>query len=75
MKAIALKTEMMTDRVGIDVSRPRLSWNGADDVRQTAWEIRAYAGDRLCWSSGRVSGGAMSADFGAALRSRERVCW
>ena len=75
MKAIALKTEMMPNPVGIDVPRPRLSWNCADGVRQTAWEIRAYAGDRLCWSSGRVPGGAMSADFGAVLRSRERVRW
>ena len=75
MRAIALKTEFMTSPIGIDIPRPRLTWNCEGGLRQTAYEIRAYRNGVECWSSGRVESAEMAALFGAGLASRDRVRW
>ena len=75
MKATALKTEFMTDPMGIDVLRPRLSWNCEDGLWQSAYEVRAFCGGKELWNSGRVETAEMAVAFDAPLRSRDRVCW
>ncbi len=75
MRAIRLKTEYMTDPVGIDIPRPRLSWLCEGGIRQTAYEIRAFLGETPIWNSGRVESGEMAALFGAPLHSRDRITW
>ncbi len=70
MRAIRLKTEHLFDPLGIDIKRPRLSWNCEGGIKQTAYEIVAPK-----WQSGRVKSGAMHADYPLPLSSRERVNW
>ena len=70
MKAVRLKTEYLTDPLGIDLQHPRLFWNCEGGVRQTAYQI-------VCdqWDSGRVLSCSMHADYPLPLADRERVTW
>ena len=70
MKAIRLRTEYLKDPLGIDIKHPRLMWNCAGGVRQTAYQI--VAGN---WDSGKVASSSMQAVYPRELRSRERVNW
>ena len=63
MIAIALKTEYLTEPMGIDFPRPRLFWNCRDGKRQTAYRIvAADDGGKALWDSGRVESGSMKSD-------------
>ena len=85
--ALTLRTEYKENPLGIDVRRPRLSWQlpaGARGVVQTAYQIRvartepALRSDRgLVWDSGRVSSDeSVNRPYdGPALRSGERYFW
>ncbi len=70
MKAIRLRTEYLFDPIGIDMQSPRLMWNCAGGVRQTAYQIVTEN-----WDSGRVESASMRAEYPKPLRSRERVSW
>ncbi len=82
-----LRCEYLEQPLGIDVSRPRLSWRlfgDQRDVRQTAYRIVAapsaddVAAERnLLWDSGRVeSDQSIHVVYdGGRLRSRQRVFW
>ncbi len=78
MRAIDLKTEYLTDPVGIDVPAPRLYWHGADGIRQTAYRIlaRRDTGETV-WDSGKTESGSMThiPYGGAPLASRDRILW
>lgn len=75
MKAINLKTEYLTDPIGIDIQRPRLSWNCEGGVRQTAYRIVAVTDGKTAWDSGKVLSASMSAVYPLELPSRARVEW
>ena len=77
MKAINLKTEYLKTPIGIDVVRPRLSWNCADGIKQTAYQIIAKVNGETVWNSGKVESSAMThiPYAGRELHSRERVHW
>ncbi len=81
-----LKCEYLTNPLGIDVVRPRLSWQ-IDSTRrgacQRAFQIvasevaPALQSDPVLWDSGKVNSG-QSAHLpyaGSPLRSRQRVHW
>lgn len=81
-----LQCEAMTDPLGIDILRPRLSWQLQDSrrgARQTAYEARvASSPERLeakpdIWDSGRVaSDQSVNIPYGGpALQSRRRYYW
>ena len=70
MNAIRLKTEHLFDPLGIDVRRPRLTWNAEGGVKQRAYEIVT---DK--WQSGKVESDEMHAIYPLPLTSRERVNW
>ena len=77
MQAIRLKTEYLTDPVGIDIAAPRLLWNCEGGAMQTAYRIRAEddAGAVL-WDSGKVVSRAMRAAWGGApVPPKTRVVW
>ena len=74
MKAIKLKTEHMRDPLGLQSTRPVLSWN-AEGGSQTAYEISASVKGREVWSSGKVESAALSAKCGYEAGARERVAW
>jgi len=77
-----LTCEYLTNPLGIDVKRPRLSWQMHTDrqgARQTAYRI--VAGNGLgkadLWDSGKVdSDQSVQVEYnGPALQSRQRVYW
>jgi alpha-L-rhamnosidase len=87
MKPINLKCEYLTDPVGIDILKPRLSWALESDKRgekQTAYQILvASSGDNLrknrgdLWDSGKVaSRESLHIPYaGAPLKSAMRCLW
>lgn len=81
-----LRCEHVTDPLGVEAERPRLSWalrGEGRGLRQAAWEVRAAStaerlrsGDADRWSSGRVEGAAQLIAWGSsALRSAAEVHW
>ena len=86
-KASNLRTEFLTNPIGIDEPSPRFSWWVEDDrpmAKQSAYRIRAtsdesqlanYSAD--LWDSGKVSSDEQAhiAYGGPALISRQRVWW
>lgn len=82
-----LRCEYLVDPVGIDETRPRLSWiieSQRRGARQTAWQVQAAstaealaAGKADLWDSGRVEDGRTSQIeyAGAPLASRMRCHW
>ena len=75
MRAINLKTNHLTAPVGIDAGPLFLSWQCADGVRQTAYEIELTANGETVWHSGKVQSAAMHADAPTVGGSRVRGCW
>ena len=55
MKAIRLRTEHLKEAMGVDFSRPELTWNCEGGIRQTAWRILARSGNETVWDSGKVA--------------------
>ena len=68
MKAINLRTEYLTDPVGIDIANPRVFWNCEGGVKQTAYRIVSEK-----WDTGKVESGSMRAQYPLTLVSGERV--
>ena len=77
MNATRLKTEYLTDPVGIDICRPRLFWNCEGGQRQTAFQIVASDdGGAPLWDSGRVESGSMRAEWGGSpVPAKTKVIW
>ena len=77
MRATRLKTEYLQDPIGIGCASPRLFWNCADGVKQTAYRILAAdASGAVLWDSGKVESDSMRANWGGRpLQSRDRVFW
>jgi alpha-L-rhamnosidase len=79
--------EYRTNPIGIDVKKPRFSWQLLCDrqsAMQTAYEIRAAGSinnldskSRLTWASGKVeSGKSVNVEYGGpALKSMQRTYW
>ena len=77
MEAINLKTEYLTNHVGIDIVKPRLFWNCSGGMKQTAYQVicRDKNGNTL-WDSHQTTSGSMRAEYaGGPLHSRTRVFW
>ena len=68
MKAIDLRTEYLIDPIGIDIEQPRVFWNCAGGVKQTAYRIVSEK-----WDSGKVESASMRAEYPLPLASGERV--
>ena len=76
MKAIRLKTEHMGNPLGLQTANPTLSWNCADGITQTAYQIIAKSKNRVVWDSGKVASSQMSVEYGgSAAGARERIDW
>ena len=75
MQAIHLKTNHLTAPMGIDAGPLFLSWQCADGLHQTAYEIELSVNGARAWHSGKVPGAAMYAEAPAVALSRARGCW
>ena len=78
IRAIRLRTEYLKNPIGIDYTRPRLSWNCEGCIRQTAYQVIAEDeyGKQL-WDSGKINSSKMVHIpwCGEALDSRAFVTW
>ncbi len=78
MKAIRLKTEYLTNPIGIDYTRPRLSWVCEGGKEQTAYRIIAKDDDgNVVWDSEKTYSSRMHLIpwGGEDLKSRQRINW
>ena len=77
MNAFRMKTEYLTEPVGIDIPRPRLFWNCEQGQRQTAFQILAADDEgALLWDSGKVQSSAMRAEWGGSpVPPKTKVLW
>ena len=75
MKAINLKTEYLTNPIGIDIQNPRLMWNCEDGTTQLAYQIAVSDGKSVVWNSGKVYSGSMSVSYPLTIKSRQRLSW
>ena len=75
MKATRLKTEFLTNPLGVDFQNPLLMWNCDDGVKQTAYRIIAECEDTIVWDSGKVYTDTMRAVYPTDLTSRQRIKW
>ena len=77
MKAIRLRCEYLTDPIGIDIKKPRLSWNCEGGTKQSAYQIIAKKDGEILWDSGKVNSEQMHLLpwGGSPLESRDRVEW
>lgn len=77
MWATRLKTEYLTNPIGIDEKKPRLFWNCEGGTAQTAWQIIA-ADDtgKVLWDSGKVKSSSMRAAWdGESVPPKTKVLW
>ena len=77
MKAIRLKTEYLTEPLGLGIAAPRFYWNCEGGEKQTAYQIIAKRNENVVWDSGKVASCAMThiPYGGEKLHSRDRIVW
>ena len=75
MKAIRLKTEFLSNPIGVGFQKPLFTWNCEGGVKQTAYRIIAECNGETLWDSGKVESGAMRAAYPKEVHSRGRVEW
>lgn len=75
MRAVKLRTEYLCDPIGIDIVRPRLSWNCLHGIKQTAYEIEARSEGQVVWNSGKTASNKMNVIYGRDAQSRQKVLW
>ena len=73
MKAIRIKTEFLSNPIGVDFQNPLISWNCEGGIKQTAYRIVASSGGAVAWDSGKIESGDMRVIYPHLLASRERV--
>ena len=74
MKAVNLKCEHMKNPIGIDTSRPSVSWIAAEG-KQTAYEIRVSKGDTCVYASGKTEGSLTCHRCGFETEPKTRYTW
>ncbi|MEK3794426.1 family 78 glycoside hydrolase catalytic domain [Paenibacillus sp. FSL R7-0204] len=73
--AVNLKTEYLLNPIGIDITSPRLMWNVADGIKQSAYVIQLEINGDLISTGDKIETGEMSARITTALNSRDIVSW
>jgi alpha-L-rhamnosidase len=78
MKAVRLRTEYLKNPIGIDITKPRLSWVCDGGKKQSAYRIVAHDDNgKELWDSGKVESDSMHLIpwEGTKLNSRMHVIW
>ncbi len=77
MRAVSLRTEYLTDPIGIGIPVPRLFWNCEGGTVQTAYQITAKRNGQTVWDTGKTESSRMTGIpyGGPAPESRQRVEW
>lgn len=77
MKAVHLRTDYLENPVGLGNPAPEFYWKCEGGIRQTAYRIMAFCGEKQLWDSGKVQSSSMThiAYEGTTLASRMQVTW
>ena len=77
MKAVRLRTEYLTEPIGLGIRNPRFFWNCNGGIKQTAYQIIAKRGAEIVWDSGKVNSDEMThiRYQGKELSSRDIISW
>lgn len=82
LSTYGLKTEHLSNPLGLDNKSPRLSWkikSNARNMMQNAYQVQASASetfDHVIWDSGKVAGRAQRVVYsGPELKSTVRIFW
>lgn len=77
MKAIRLRTEYLTEPLGLGIKTPRFYWNCEGGEKQTAYQIVCKCNGVTVWNSGKVESSSMThvPYAGEELHSRDRIHW
>ncbi len=75
MQATNLKTNHLTQPLGIDAGTLFLSWQCAEGVRQTAYEIEVTAGAETLWASGKILSSVMHTETPTPMPPKTRGQW
>ena len=75
MQATNLKTNHLTQPLGIDAGTLFLSWQCAEGVRQTAYEIEVTAGAKTLWASGKALGSVMHTETPTPVPPKTQGQW
>lgn len=76
MKAVRLRTEHMTNPLGIGIANPMLSWVCEGGVKQTAYQIVAKCDGETIWNSGKVESSCQSVRYGGSpAKAKEQIYW
>ena len=75
MRAVRLKTEFLTNPIGVDFQNPVFTWNCEGGIKQTAYRIVAKRDGETVWDSGKVQSDSMRTTYPERLFSCERIEW
>ena len=75
MQATNLKTNHLTQPLGIDAGTLFLSWQCAEGVRQTAYEIEVTAGAETLWASGKILSSVMHTETPTSVPPKTQGQW
>ena len=75
MQATNLKTNHLTQPLGIDAGTLFLSWQCAEGVRQTAYEIEVTAGAETLWASGKILSSVMHTETPTPMPPKTQGQW
>ena len=77
MIATKLKTEYLTNPIGMDYTRPRLQWNCEGGITQTAYQVICRdENGKILWDSGKNPESTMRVQYsGEKLKSRSVCVW
>ena len=75
MKAIRLKTEFLSNPIGVDFQKPLLTWNCEGGVTQSAYRVIVKSNGVIAWDTGKVEGNVMRVIYPRKLQSRKRIDW
>ncbi|MCQ2982470.1 MAG: glycoside hydrolase family 78 protein [Treponemataceae bacterium] len=73
MKAAHIQIEHLSEPLGIDCNTPLVTWICDGDIKQTAYELKAFVSGSQVYDSGKVPGSAMAARIPHTAKSRQRV--
>ena len=73
MKAINVKTEYLTNPIGIDILHPRILWNVEGEGKQKAFSITFKKQGETILSTGKVISDSMHYDYPKELSSRDKI--
>ena len=75
MKAVELKTEFMSEPLGIDIRQPLLSWKCRGGKMQSAYRVICRNGQEVLFDSGKTKSSEMNCRYTGRAESRERIFW